>query len=98
MKNFNSSNSSLNLSESAIREAAYYIWIWKNNGCPANTSLSDWNAAINQLSSMATLNSAAKKISSTKTSSCKASTLVKKTPVKTAAKTNSKTAKKKSSK
>ena len=97
MKNYNStSNSSLNLSESAIREAAYYIW--KNNGCPANTSLSDWNAAINQLSSMATLNSAAKKISSTKTSSCKASTLVKKTPVKTAAKTNSKTAKKKSSK
>ncbi len=93
MKNFNStSNSSLNLSESAIREAAYYIW--KNNGCPANTSLSDWNAAINQLSSMAALNSAAKKIS-TKTSSCKASTLVKKTPVKKAAKT---TAKKKSSK
>ena len=97
MKNYNStSNSSLNLSENAIREAAYYIW--KNNGCPANTSLSDWNAAINQLSSMATLNSAAKKVSSTKTSSCKASALVKKTPVKTAAKTNSKTAKKKSSK
>ena len=76
MKNFNSTNSSLNLSESAIREAAYYIW--KNN--------------------VATLNSAAKKISSTKTSSCKAAALVKKTPVKTAAKTNSKTAKKKSSK
>lgn len=93
MKNFNSSNSSLNLSENAIREAAYYIW--KNNGCPANTSLSDWNAAINQLSSMATLNSAAKKISSTKTSSCKTATLVKKTPVKKAAKT---TAKKKASK
>ena len=35
-------------SEDAIREAAYYIW--KNNGCPRNSSLSDWNAAIDQLS------------------------------------------------
>lgn len=37
-----------NFNEDAIREAAYYIW--KNNGCPANSSLSDWDAAINQLS------------------------------------------------
>ena len=36
-----------NFNEDAIREAAYYIW--KNNGCPANSSLSDWDAAINQL-------------------------------------------------
>lgn len=41
MKNYN-------FSEDAIKEAAYYIW--KNAGCPANTSLQDWNAAINQLS------------------------------------------------
>ena len=39
--------------ENAIREAAYYIW--KNNGCPANTSTQDWNDAINQLSAMAAL-------------------------------------------
>ena len=38
-----------NFNEDAIREAAYYIW--KNNGCQANTSLSDWDAAINQLAS-----------------------------------------------
>ena len=38
-----------NFNEDAIREAAYYIW--KNNGCKANTSLSDWDAAINQLAS-----------------------------------------------
>ena len=40
-----------NFSEDAIREAAYYIW--KNNGCPKNSSLSDWDAAINQLSAQA---------------------------------------------
>ena len=40
-----------NFNEDAIREAAYYIW--KNNGCQANTSLSDWDAAINQLASQA---------------------------------------------
>ena len=28
-----------NFNENAIREAAYYIW--KNNGCPANTSAQD---------------------------------------------------------
>ncbi|MBQ8677069.1 MAG: DUF2934 domain-containing protein [Alphaproteobacteria bacterium] len=37
--------------EDAIREAAYYIW--KNNGCQQGTSLSDWDAAINQLSAQA---------------------------------------------
>ena len=42
-------NSNIILNENAIREAAYFIW--KNNGCPANTSAQDWNAAINQLSS-----------------------------------------------
>ena len=63
-------NSNITLNENAIREAAYFIW--KNNGCPANTSLQDWNAAINQLTSLATLNSAAKSISSSsKTSSSK---------------------------
>ena len=43
-----------NFNEDAIREAAYYIW--KNNGCQANTSLSDWDAAINQLASQASYN------------------------------------------
>ena len=33
--------------EKTIRETAYYIW--KNNGCPANSSAHDWNAAIEQL-------------------------------------------------
>ena len=33
--------------EKTIRETAYYIW--KNNGCPANTSAQDWSAAIEQL-------------------------------------------------
>jgi hypothetical protein len=42
-----------NFNEDAIREAAYFIW--KNNGCQANTSLSDWDAAINQLASQASL-------------------------------------------
>ena len=31
-----------------IAETAYYIW--KNNGCPANTQVQDWEAAIRQLS------------------------------------------------
>ena len=53
-----------NFNEDAIREAAYYIW--KNNGCQANTSLSDWDAAINQLTAQASLNlKAPKKASST---------------------------------
>ncbi len=42
-----------NFNEDAIREAAYYIW--KNNGCPSNSNLSDWDAAINQLSTQAAL-------------------------------------------
>ena len=42
-----------NLNEDAIREAAYYIW--KNNGCPKNSSLSDWDAAISQLSAQAAI-------------------------------------------
>lgn len=72
-----------NFSEKAIAEAAYFIW--KNNGCPANTSLQDWNAAIYQLNMLAN----AKKTtlsSSKKTSSCKASTAVKKSPAKKSAK------------
>ena len=40
-----------NFNEDAIREAAYYIW--KNNGCPKNSNLSDWDAAISQLSAQA---------------------------------------------
>lgn len=43
-----------NFNEDAIREAAYFIW--KNNGCKADTSLSDWDAAINQLSAQASFN------------------------------------------
>lgn len=77
MKNF--------LNEDAIREAAYYIW--KNNGCPANTSVQDWNAAINQLSAYAALNGntntykSSSKTTSTgskKTSACKTTSSVKK--------------------
>lgn len=37
-----------NFNEDAIRVAAYYIW--KNNGCQQGTALSDWDAAIHQLS------------------------------------------------
>ena len=39
------------LNNEAIAEAAYYIW--KNNGCPANTHAQDWAAAIKQLSETA---------------------------------------------
>lgn len=52
-----------NFNEDAIREAAYYIW--KNNGCQANTSLSDWDAAINQLASQASFNLKAPKKAAT---------------------------------
>ena len=80
-----------NFSEKAIAEAAYYIW--QNNGCPANTSLQDWNAAINQLNAMANAKkttlgagfgtkASSCKTSSCKTSSCKASTVAKKSAVK----------------
>lgn len=47
--------------EKTIRETAYYIW--KNNGCPANSSTYDWNAAIEQLEQRDAL-STAKQISS----------------------------------
>ncbi|MBE6452059.1 MAG: DUF2934 domain-containing protein [Alphaproteobacteria bacterium] len=47
-----------------IRNAAYFIW--KNNGCPANTHDQDWLAAINQLNAMSTLKNASKKIASAK--------------------------------
>lgn len=45
-----------NFNDNTISEAAYYIW--KNNGCPANSSAHDWNSAINQLSSLSALASA----------------------------------------
>lgn len=80
----------LNLNDAAIREAAYFIW--KNNGCPANTSTQDWNAAINQLTLAASLKNVAKS-SSTKTATCKALSL-KKTSSKTSAKTTASKAKK----
>ena len=76
----------LNLNDAAIREAAYFIW--KNNGCPANTSAQDWNAAINQLTLAASLKNVAKS-STAKTATCKALSM-KKTSTKTAAKTTSK--------
>ena len=60
-----------NFNENAIREAAYYIW--KNNGCPANTSAQDWNAAINQLNAMAAAKTTTKK--ATKKVGAKASSL-----------------------
>ena len=76
MKNFN-------FNEQAIAEAAYYIW--QNNGCPANTSAQDWDAAIYQLSLLA--NSKKTKLSATrKTSSCKTLSATKKSPAKKAAK------------
>lgn len=74
-----------NFNEDAIREAAYFIW--KNNGCPSNSNMSDWDAAINQLSAQASISlKAPKKASSSvkvlmpkkaavKASSAKASSL-----------------------
>lgn len=53
-----------NFDENAIREAAYFIW--KNNGCQANTSISDWDAAINQLASQAAIKLKAPKKASLK--------------------------------
>lgn len=52
-----------NFNEDAIREAAYFIW--KNNGCPSNSNMSDWDAAIHQLSAQASISlKAPKKASS----------------------------------
>ncbi len=73
-----------NSNENAIREAAYFIW--KNNGCPANTSQQDWNAAIAQLtmaSAKKTSLASAKKgilasLSNKKSSACKSASACKK--------------------
>ena len=86
----------LNFSEQAIAEAAYYIW--KNNGCPMNTSTQDWYAAINQLNNLAntkktTLSSkksfisslASKSLTSKKSSACKTTVATKKSACKTTA-------------
>ncbi len=62
-----------NFSNKAIAEAAYYIW--KNNGCPANTQTQDWNAAINQLSAMAAVKTVSKKLSSARTLAAKSISL-----------------------
>lgn len=59
----------IKFSDSDIQKAAYFIW--KNNGCPANTHVQDWNAAINQLNAMATIKNASKKLASAKLSSAK---------------------------
>lgn len=59
-------------SEDAIREAAYYIW--KNNGCKQGTSLSDWDAAINQLSAQAAFSIKAAKKSNTNLKAAKKNT------------------------
>ena len=68
-----------NLNENAIREAAYYIW--QNNGCPANSSINDWNMAIQQLYGLNI------KKSSVKASSCKTVALKKTTKATPAKKT-----------
>ncbi len=39
--------------QKAIEEAAYFIW--KNSGCPANSSLQNWNAAVDQIATMEAL-------------------------------------------
>lgn len=78
----------------AIAEAAYYIW--KNNGCPANTHSQDWNAAINQLSAMAALKAPVKKNNSTRSLAAKAISLsaAKSSVAANKKTTNTKTAKK----
>ncbi len=62
-----------NFNNQAIAEAAYYIW--KNNGCPANTQAQDWNAAINQLSALAAVKTPAKKLSSARSLAAKSISL-----------------------
>jgi len=72
-------------SEKAIAEAAYYIW--QKNGCPANTSLQDWNAAINQLNALANAKKTAlSSLSLKKASSCKTLSVAKKSCAKKAIK------------
>ncbi len=78
-----------NLSEQAIAEAAYFIW--KNNGCPMNTSTQDWYAAINQLNNLyntkkTSLSTKGLLSSLKKTSACKTASASKKSPAKKLAK------------
>lgn len=93
--------------EKDIQLAAYYIW--KNNGCPANTSSQDWNNAISQLSALASMknnnsksslssSSSKKNSSSSKTSACKtiSASLKKTSSLKTVSKSSNSTAKKSS--
>ena len=58
-----------NFNKEAVQKAAYYIW--KNNGCPQNTGAKDWNSAINQLSAMAALQNASRKMAQMKATSAK---------------------------
>lgn len=76
-----------NFSEDAIREAAYYIW--KNNGCKQGTALSDWDAAIHQLSVNAAF---ASKKSNVSLNSCKKTTGLNKKATKSAKAASAKTA------
>lgn len=75
-----------NFNEETIREAAYYIW--KNNGCKNGTALSDWDAAIHQLSCQAAF--ATRNASASKKASCSKKSTTKKTAAKktTSLKTN----------
>ena len=78
-----------NFNEDAIREAAYYIW--KNNGCKQGTALSDWDAAIHQLSCQAAFaTKKSNKTSSSKKATCSAT---KKTSANTASNKTASTAK-----
>ncbi len=61
----------IKFNEKAIAEAAYYIW--QNNGCPANTSSQDWDAAIHQLNAMSALKTAGKKLASSRVIAAKKS-------------------------
>ena len=53
--------------EQKIRETAYYIW--KDSGCPANSSANDWNAAIDRLNAIDALSTANRIASSCRTAS-----------------------------